>query len=321
MNVLFINHKQQNCGVYQYGKRVFDIIKNDKSINYTYAEVDSVECLNKILSEIMVDIIIYNYYPNATMPWLNNNTIPKNVKNIVLKHEARYEEYMFDAICDTNPTQEESNKYFSIPRPIFENIDETTLSSHVLSERNTEFINAYLHTNLPIFGSFGFGFENKGFDKIVKMINEQYDEAIIKFIIPIAHFDPNPNTISIMHQKCLAENKKPGIKLIITHDFFPTEALLHFLKSNTMNIFLYDYMHGRGISSVIDYALSVRKPIGISDSFMFRHIYSDNICLYKIPIKECLNTSLEYISIFLDKYSNTNMINKFRQVILKGSEK
>ena len=35
---------------------------------------------------------------------------------------------------------------------------------------------------------------------------------------------------------------------------------LYFLKSNSMNIFLYDTMVGRGTSSVIDYALSVNTP-------------------------------------------------------------
>jgi hypothetical protein len=60
---------------------------------------------------------------------------------------------------------------------------------------------------------------------------------------------------------CFQKNIKPGILLLITHDFFSTNEILTFLQSNTMNIFLYDQMHGRGISSAIDYAISVKKPI------------------------------------------------------------
>ena len=73
---------------------------------------------------------------------------------------------------------------------------------------------------------------------------------------------------------------------MIHTDFVNENDLLIFLQSNTMNIFLYDNLHGRGISSTIDYALSVRRPLGISDSFMFRHIYSDEICLYKNSIQK-----------------------------------
>ena len=74
-------------------------------------------------------------------------------------------------------------------------------------------------------------------------------------------------------------------------------------------------MHGRGISSAIDYAISVKKPIGISDSYMFRNIYNDSICLYKVSIEECLQNSTEHCRQFLEKYSHANMINKFKDLI------
>jgi hypothetical protein len=83
-----------------------------------------------------------------------------------------------------------------------------------------------------------------------------------------------------------------------------------------MNIFLYSQQgNGLGISSTIDYALSVKKPLAVSDSFMFRNIYSDEICLYKNTIEYCLEKSLGYCSIFLEKYSNQNLINKFRSIL------
>ena len=72
-------------------------------------------------------------------------------------------------------------------------------------------------------------------------------------------------------------------------------------------------MHGRGISSTIDYAISVNVPIGISDSYMFRNIYSDSICLYKNSIADCLKTNI--CSIYLDKYSNINILNKFKHIL------
>ena len=34
MKVLFLNSVKKQCGVYQYGLRVYDILKHEKDINY-----------------------------------------------------------------------------------------------------------------------------------------------------------------------------------------------------------------------------------------------------------------------------------------------
>jgi len=119
-------------------------------------------------------------------------------------------------------------------------------------------------------------------------------------------------------QKCMDENIKPGITLMITHDFFSNEDVIRFLNSNTINIFLYDSLPNSSLSSVIDYALSVDKPIGISNSHMFNHIYSDEICLYKTTITECIKNS-SCLDKFREQYSHKNVINKFIQILnLRG---
>ena len=82
-----------------------------------------------------------------------------------------------------------------------------------------------------------------------------------------------------------------------------------------MNIFLYDNMYGRGLSSVIDYAISAKKPIGISDSYMFRHIYSDEICLFKRSINDCITNSQKYIDKLFEENSNKKLINKFKDIL------
>jgi hypothetical protein len=312
MNILFLNHKVENCGVYQYGKRVNDILQKDPQINYIYKEIDSYHEYCNILQEnVGIMAIIYNYH-GSTMTWLNSSSIQRAVKNIGIPHESSA--HLFDIVCNIDPNAAENVNKFSLPRPIYENIEDiiTTTSTNEAVER---FINKYTDTNIPIFGSFGFGFDNKGFDKIVRIINEQYDNAIIKFVIPIAHFDPDPNRIHRMRELCIKTNRKPGIILMISHDFFSTADILKFLSSNTMNIFLYDTMHGRGISSTIDYAISVKKPLGISDSYMFRNIYSDEICLYKNSINDCMKNSTQYLAKFLDKYSHNNIINKFNKML------
>jgi hypothetical protein len=109
--------------------------------------------------------------------------------------------------------------------------------------------------------------------------------------------------------------KKPGVEILIFRTFFTNEKLLKFLSSNTANIFMYDKMVGRGISSIIDYAISANVPIVISDSFMFRHIYSDEICIYKNSLVDCMNNSKLILPTLLSRYSNKNLIEKVDNII------
>jgi hypothetical protein len=313
MIILYLNHKIVNCGVYQYGKRLHEILKLHDKIKFIYREIDSYTEYQNAINEITdLYAIIYNYH-NSTMTWLNGSNIQRIVKNIGIPHESA--EHLFDIICNIDPNAPESANRFSLPRPIYENVDEMLANYSSSNEEIKKFIGAYTETEIPIFGSFGFGFANKGFDKIVSVINQQYEKAIIKFIIPKAHFDPNPHTTTEIVNKIININKKPGIQLMFYHDFVSTEDILSFLKSNTMNIFLYDTMHGRGISSTIDYAISVKKPLGISDSYMFRNIYVDDICLYKTSIKDCLNTSISYCNKFIVDYSHQKVRDKFNCIL------
>jgi glycosyltransferase involved in cell wall biosynthesis len=171
-----------------------------------------------------------------------------------------------------------------------------------------------LPSTSPTFGSFGFGFENKGFERIISMVQHQYDVATIKFLIPYAHYgDTHGSRARAVVDKCRKLITKQGIRLLVMHDFLPDIELVSFLASNDMNIFLYDQMHGRGCSSVIDHALAAGRPIAISDSDMFRHIYSDAICAYKRSLKDILADGPRHIRPFLEKWNPTTL----RETILQ----
>lgn len=308
MKILFLNHKIESCGVYQYGLRLYNILKRSSTNLYYYTEIDSYNEYISNINLINPNVIIYNYH-SSTMPWLNNKTIQKNVKNIGIPHES--EHLLFDIILSIDPDETETNNIFNIPRPIFENVDDIVKNYKINNNEIEDFIGYNEGSDIPIFGSFGFGFQNKGFDKIITIINSQYDSAIIKLIITYAYFDPyKDKNINSVLQLCNSISLKPNIKLMISHKFLTNEEILLFLKSNTCNIFLYDKMQGRGISSVIDYAISVKKPFIISDSYMFRNVYSDDICVYKTNIKTAIENSNKLLPYFLNKYSNEKLIKK-----------
>lgn len=307
INVLFLNHMKTQCGVYNYGIRLYDIWKKSKNIKFIYKEINSLDEYQAIDFKDF-KCIFYNFH-TSTMPWLNNTTIQRSKsKNIGILHES--DGSVFDYCLNTDS---------DIPRPIFENIPKNI---ETYNEDIINFLDFGINSNIPIIGSFGFGFTNKGFDKIVKYVNEQFDEAIIKIVMPYAYFGDNSGEISkYVESLCILANSKPGIKIMIIHDFLSDNDILYFLSKNTINLFLYDLMLNRGLSSTIDFALSVDRPLGISDSYMFRHIYNDSICVYKNTIKSCINNNLEYINNFKNKMSHTNsiiFIEKFMLYLLKN---
>jgi hypothetical protein len=314
MIVLFLNHKIQSCGVYQYGLRLFNILNKSQDTSYIYTEIDDYNEYANVINNLSYNLIMYNYHI-STMYWLNKNNIQKKVTNIGIPHESDND--MFDVIFNIDPNEIETYNAFSIPRPIYENVENIIANCKIQNSLIYDFINYNEGSDIPIFGSFGFGFHNKGFDKIIKYINSQYDCAIIKLVITLAHFDSNNySNVNNIVQICNSIVRKPNIKLMISNEFFTNEEILLFLHSNTCNIFLYDLMQGRSISSVIDYAISVNKPFVISDSYMFRHVYSDNICVYKTDIKTAIENSKKMLPALLTKYSNINMINKIDNVII-----
>lgn len=305
MKVLFLNHSKQQCGVYQYGKRMYDNLK--KTHMYQYVELETLEEYYRAIQLYSPMAIVYNYHP-VTMTWLNSETIQKAVPNVGIPHENTGE--LFDIVCSTDPDEIETNGHFSLPRPIYENVD-MLLEQYIPSPSIKAFID-YSEEGVPVFGSFGFGFLNKGFYKIIQLINATYDKAIIKLIIPGAYFDGNrDHTNYTMKKICESIPRKPSIQLLITHEFVTNEEVLLFLRSNTMNLFLYDTLEGKGISSVMDYALSVHTPFAISDSTMFKHFYSDDVCVYKTPIRDCMKHSPLHIQAFIEKNSVNRLIKKF----------
>lgn len=291
MKILFLNGVRKACGVYQYGVRLANCLPMCH-----YAEVSGEQDYLNAIQQFGPDKIIYNYH-SATMDWLNSSNITHTAKNVGIPHESPTT--IFDELLDTDPLV--SN---GIPRPLFYEIP-----TKIMNEEHEIFISYNQGPDVPIFGSFGFGFDNKGFDKIIQYVNEQYDNAVIKFIIPIGDYCSKSE-----HERILAKyfdcKRKPGIELMISTDFFSNEDLLFFLNSNTMNLFLYDRMETRGISSTIDYALSVDVPIGISDSHMFRNVYDDSICLYKNQISDILKMGTTYAKKFREMYSQEKIVKK-----------
>lgn len=287
MKTLFVNHSQQRCGVYQFGKRVYELAKLSNKVQYDYIEVESLQEFEAHVSD--VDVILYNWYP-VTMPWLSEEWVKSHpqYKHYFLFHDGNvrqnYDKYLFTG-SEGKDTNFPVEKTHILPRPLFE-FD----------------VN---HTSYDVFtvGSFGFGGWQKGFPQLVQLVNEQFEKAIINIQMPFAYFGDRYGTETRkIADACRKANANSNIVLNISHEFLSTEDTLKFLAGNTINIFLYKSQN-QGLSSVIDYALSARRPIAIRNDSMFKHIYKPSIDAENFSLLEIASAGSGYVEELYNRWN------------------
>lgn len=308
MNVLIVNHKIKECGVYQYGKRVAEILKNSKKHNFVYLELDSHAALDLEIEKHSPNFIIYNW-TGGTMSWVTPETVQNlrqnQIKQFLLVHNTWNYSKFFDGYLHQHPYWNDIDSVnFAIPRPLpFFHKEKENNSSEVIR-----------------IGSFGFGLVNKYFDEVCRIVNEQFDDDLVELRLHLtsgAFAGSNQNILHVK-QSCYNNVTKPTVKLNITTDFISDEELLNFLSGNDLNIFFYqDYPDYNGISSVIDYALAVEKPIAINKSSMYSHILDTkpSICVEDMHLKDIISNGFAPLQERKNSWSHENFIYTFEKII------
>lgn len=302
-DILFINHNIQNCGVYQYGKRVASISKKSKIFNFQYAEISSKEDLILQINQEEPKILIYNYV-TATMPWLDYSIInyirSLNIKQGNIIHNTQYNG--FDFYLHQNPNYINNNNNFRLLRPLFEYIPKNKIENSVLQ-----------------IGTFGFGGQHKFIPEICELISKQFLNKKVEINIHVTKGFYSDDVTKEIEKKCIQKiGKKENLKLNFTNKFLPDEAMLDFLYKNDLNIFFYEnYNFYNGISSSIDYALSVKKPIAVCKSNMFSHIIDVNpsICVEDIDLIDIINNGFKTLENKYELWSNKNFIDNIETII------
>jgi len=312
MNILIINNPEENCGVHQYGKRFGNIACKSKKYNFIYCEMTSESEFISKISEYKPTAIIYNYL-SGTMPWVTGELIhgcrSQGIRQYVIVHNSYYGG--FDYYLHQNPYHPHvDDRNFALARPLFEF---NSPSTKVLDDDT-------IHI-----GSFGFGLSCKYIDEICKLINEQlfYKKVQINLHLTEAHFCPNADTIASIKQECLNSITHDNIKLNMTHNFLTNEEILEFLAKNDLNIFFYEkYQHYNGISSSVDYALSVKKPIAICSSNMFSHIWDaqPSICVENNSLLNIINNGFAPLEEKYNSWTHKKFIHTLETIIEKTFE-
>ena len=304
--IFFINHKKSNCGVYEFGKRIGMVLKKSKRFHFIYLEISSQKSLEKYYNLAQPNIIIYNYSGDG-MPWLKTYKFPIPQVSIIHEITSSVSKKTFPNLTDY---------YIAADPSLIRNNSLVFKTSRLVFKNNTNHIPK--KNSIIKIGSFGFGTKNKNFVGVVRAVSKEFDKAEINLNIPFATFGgANLNGAKNHIKECQNYLKKfPNIKLNYSHKYLAEKDLINFLKKNDINVFLYKDKKERGISSVIDYALSAGKPIAISDCNMFRHIsYPSIVYNNKNSLKTILSKKDKIINKFIGSWTPENLIWEYETII------
>jgi hypothetical protein len=301
--ILYISRNLTRCGVHDYGERIVNILKKSSSFKFVFGYPNNRNDMLELIAKYNPQAIIYNYH-NAPLYWLNQSfTGSLEIPQIIIYHEFSVA-FQPHGICVVDPTMidDPKNNLVALPRP---------LHDHIVHKNVVKF-------DKPTIGSFGFGFSNKNFPEIARLVKDQFDKAIIRLNIPFAEFGDNEG-YSAKEEVRKIENILEGtnIELEISHEFLDPQDIFDFLSNNDINLFLYDIMPSKSISGATDYALSVKKPIGLSRSNMFNHFHKYNLDIYvdSTPIKNIIDKGVEQLEPMYNEHCNSNILEKIENVL------
>jgi len=300
-SILIVNHTNHQCGVYQYGYNTTRLASRSTKYNFVRAECNSLEELIAKENEYNPGAIIYNYH-SSTIGWVNTNVIARflHVKHLAIHHEPHQPVPRgINIIISQDPLEPEGPNRFSVPR-ILHDYSGPVPKNEVLT-----------------IGTFGFGLGGKGYDRLVERVQQEFDEAHIRMHIPYAHYgDQDGFQARGWADVARSRITKPGITLSIDHDWFVTEDLLKFLAGNDLNFFMYDDM-ARGISGVLDFALSVPRPLAITGSLMFKHVWQlvPNVLVEHNSLVDILARGIEPLKPLYEMWSNDKFTQAYERII------
>jgi radical SAM superfamily enzyme YgiQ (UPF0313 family) len=308
--IMIVSHKKAQCGIYQYGVDISNALQKSEVYDFVYAECGNPSELNEAVTKCSPKVIIYNYYP-FTMPWLNRYiTRGYHVPQLAVMHEVTQEEAdnatqeMFDGFLCPDPTLKENNPYvFKTARLI------------------PTYCNNINIPDIPTIGSFGFGFCNKGFERLIDIAQKEFDRVRIRLHMPFNSIVDEKGAVHTLNtaQRCRNTIINKNVELLINHSYLSKEQLFEFLAGNTINAFFYDTSKNKGISSVIDSALAVRRPIAITKSGMFRHVLNatPSICIEDSTFRTIINNGIVPLVPFYNDWSEAAFIKRYEDVLDK----
>lgn len=266
MSIIYINHSQSQCGVYEIGKRIYELFDKSKlPIKYFETPINGLTEYMNIMEEHNPKYVLYNYYP-GTLQYIHKGLLEKypNAKHYGIIHDpltpemVSFYNYTFDKWIihdDTNETIGD-NKFRTI-RPI------------------RRFTKPATNNNVLNIGSHGFSVSPwKMFDKMIELIHNEFDEVNINMNITQATFGGNNDDYNFLKWRELIS--KQNVNLNLTNTYFKTEdEVISFLSKNDLNVYFYNPPNQFiGVGGSADLAVSSQSSLVVNDTYMYRHFHN-----------------------------------------------
>jgi SAM-dependent methyltransferase len=314
--VLFANYSVPNCGVHQYGRNLYSVLRPSKDVRFDYLDIEAIGQLDEAVQRNGYAALLVNYHPFTLTFTRPDDARRYPIPCVAIMHEMTQAEAdaiprrFFQYYVMGDPTLRENHSYvFSTGRvlPRYENLKPAPA--------------------IPTIGTFGFSVGTKGYQRLVSAVEQEFDRAIIRINIPAnGIIDQQARDARRQAELCRERLSKPGIDLQITHDFMDDAQLLDFLASNTLNAFLYDYVERGGISSSPDHAMIARRPIAVSRSVMFRHLrgLEPSVTYEDLGLKAIIDNGIRPFQHLLEDWSPDKIRSRYEailgQVLARGVE-
>lgn len=299
---LFINNKRAKDSIYESGQMVFNCLSKSDEYSLDYIEVD----INNRQIKTGFDFYFFNYHP-VTMGWLQTNRLKKELGFVIamVLEVAPNDPFVmcpakhFDFYCVLDPTvKSKQHNVYAFPRPL----------------ERLDFILPTVQNEIPVIGTFGFATKGKGFQHVVEAVNKEFEKAIVKINIPYGDFVPESEQYAAFLGKICKQIAKPGIEVLVTHDFMSKEELIKWCNSNTLNCFLYDRSMP-GLAATTDQAIITEKPMSVSDNDTFRHITAYLPPYPAFSLKESIRKSVPFIKMMKDDWQHEKFREKFEAIL------
>jgi FkbM family methyltransferase len=211
---------------------------------------------------------------------------------------------VFDAYLVLDPTCKHfQNNVYVFPRPL-------EVAFYPIAEHNVG--------EVPVIGTFGLSFAEKGFDEVVKAVNEEFEAATIRINVPNS-VNITPQGVNDFKALLSSFNLKDKIKVELSDHYFSKEELINWCAQNTLNIFLYNRLTESGLSTTTDQAIVSCRPLAISTNPTFRHIHKYIKPYPYLSLKKSIESTIPLVKKMQEDWSPLSFVLKFEAVLKENN--
>lgn len=287
MKIAFITNPPVQCGVAQFGQNTLYALRTYSQHEFHEFPLAGRDDFEKAFPAIAAaDLALYNYHP-FTLPFITPYEVGRTKKpaiglvheyDYLTAHSAHADIFRYRIVPDPTVVSRTSGLW-AVPRIIRQN--------RIVARNSDE--------TVTTIGTIGFLTPGKDFSELTDFSARHFKKAVLRVHAPSPYYGEKQDEIMKQMDEYLREKCVGKMELIISHEYLSPDGLVNFLAGNDLNAFFYDEQSGRGVSSVIDFAIASERPMVLSNCSMFRHIrhFAPELFLANTPVRQILETGGE----------------------------